>query len=259
LALPAFSSLREAATPPLLSNWREARARGLGLRQLYRLKGWHLEMLPSLAFLKDGLVMDIGAHEGTWTADLLNIVPSVHMIACEPQADLRERIERRFAGDDRVTVEGRALAAGSGTRRLHLMDASTNASLHPPQPGMNDLYTAGWDERGTVEVETTTVDELTAGRDVALLKIDVQGAEREVLAGARETLARTSAVMLEVTFVSHYDGDGTFPALHEAMSAAGFNLTGISAPTTSPRGALLCSDAAYVSARHLDEHFSRRA
>jgi FkbM family methyltransferase len=252
-----LSALRAAATPPVVLTWREARERGLSRHQMYLVKAWHLEMLPSLDILRDGLVMDIGAHGGLWTRDVLTIEPSVQVIACEPQQDLRQEIERRFSADPRVTVEGRAIADRVGPRELHLTGASVNASIHQPRPGMDELYRSGWEVQRTEVVDATTVDQLSAGRDVALLKIDVQGAEREVLAGASETLTRTSAVMLEVSFITHYEDDATFPLLHEQMRSAGFLLTGISAPATSPAGAMLCSDAAYVSARHLDEYFRR--
>jgi hypothetical protein len=117
---------------------------------------------------------------------------------------------------------------------------------------MDEFYDRGWNVRDTVSVETTTVDELAGNRTIGLLKIDVQGAEQEVLAGATATLPRTSAVMLEVTFVSHYEGDATFVQLHETMQEAGFRLAGISPPARTPQGAMLTADACYVNLNFLD-------
>lgn len=256
--VPTLRGVREALTPKLVLDEREARARGISRRTWNLVRAWHLQMLPSLSLLREGLIVDVGAHEGLWTRDVLEIAPASRVIAVEPQDDLRAVIARRFANDSRVTVIGRALADVEGTRQLHLMGASVNASLHPPHANMDELYRSGWDLQETVTIETTTVDALTADQPVALLKIDVQGAEHEVLAGAAQTLQRTSAVMLEVTFISHYEGDATFPALHERMDEAGFVLTGISPPATSPAGAMLCADACYVSKRHLDDYFCRR-
>jgi FkbM family methyltransferase len=253
--LPTMSGIWTAFAPPLLTEQREARARGITRRQLNTAKAWHLEMLPSLSILEHGLVVDVGAHIGLWTADLLTVVPSARVIAVEPQEDLRATAEARFAADDRVTVLGCAVADREGSRPFHLMGAAVNGSLYEPNPDMNALYRAGWELERTITVETRTVDSITDRQPVALLKIDVQGAEHEVLAGATETLGRTSAVMLEVGFLSHYAGDVTFPALHEWMSDRGFRLTGISEPARSPAGAMLCSDACYVHERHLDDYF----
>ena len=101
----------------------------------------------------------------------------------------------------------------------------------------------------TLTVGTTTVDDLAAGRPVALLKIDVQGAEREVLAGAAQTLPHTHAVLLEVTFTSHYQGDTTFPWLHNYLTERGFELVGLSEPFVSSRNTVLWCDACYVQQR----------
>ena len=111
---------------------------------------------------------------------------------------------------------------------------------------MNALYPGGgWDVVGTVEVEVTTVDELLSGQEPSLIKVDVQGSESEVLAGARRTLETTDALLLEVTFVSHYGGDATFPRLHELVSDMGFELVALSDPWPSSRGTILWMDACY--------------
>jgi FkbM family methyltransferase len=256
--LPSMSGVRTGLTPVIVADERQARARGLTRHQWNLARFWHLDLLPSLVLLEQGVLVDIGAHEGLWTRDVLEIAPAARVIACEPQADLAAQVEARFAGDPRVTFERRAIADAHGTREFHLMDASVNASLRAPRPGMDDLYESGWGVRSTIQVQTTTVDALVGDAPVGLLKIDVQGAEHDVLAGAARALARTAAVMLEVTFVSHYEGDATFPALHALMTDAGFALTGIAEPARSPRGAMLTADACYVSLEHLDEHLRRR-
>jgi FkbM family methyltransferase len=233
---------------------REARALGISRHQLNLVRAWHLQLLPSLDLITRGLVFDVGAHEGHWTHALLEIAPTARVICVEPQADLMAILEQRFAGDARVSLDGRAVADAPGMRTFHRLGVSVNGSLHAPQPGMDELYGRGWEVRDTVSVETTTIDEIAGDRAVGLLKIDVQGAEHEVLRGATATLRRTSAVMLEVTFVSHYEGDASFVKLHETMQEAGFLLAGISPPARSPRGAMLTADACYVNLDLLDPY-----
>jgi hypothetical protein len=91
-------------------------------------------------------------------------------------------------------------------------------------------------------------DLLVDVEDVSLLKIDVQGAERCVLAGARSVLQRTTAVELEVNFRHHYAGDSLFCELDEAMLAAGFRLHYLGNLHQAPSVALLWGDAVYVRA-----------
>jgi hypothetical protein len=79
---------------------------------------------------------------------------------------------------------------------------------------------------------------------VGLLKIDVQGFERAVLAGASETLKRTAYVLIEANFVSLYEGDLLLPQLHELMLDAGFTLASLSRPYVRG-GRALFADALY--------------
>jgi hypothetical protein len=48
------------------------------------------------------------------------------------------------------------------------------------------------------EVDVLPLDELLAGRHVRLHKIDTEGFEAAVLRGARDTLSRTDAVLVEI-------------------------------------------------------------
>lgn len=224
-----------------------ARERHLTVHQWRAAQYAGLDLLPTLN-LREGLALDLGANIGDWTAAVLTVEPSLTVVAAEPADGPRRTLEQRFGKDRRVTIDPRAVSDTSGSRDFHITAHSHNASLHSPRTAMNDHYGHGWETAHVTTVETTTVDDLSGDRDVALLKIDVQGAEREVLAGAAKTLRRTSAVLLEVTFVSHYHGDTTFPVLHELMAAEGFELANISPPRMSARNTALWCDACYVPA-----------
>jgi FkbM family methyltransferase len=166
----------------------------------------------------------------------------------EPSPEPRARLEARVAGRRNVTVVPKAVATASGTARFHITVHDHNASLQRPRTDqMGALYHhEGWGVREVLEVETISLDELARGRDVALLKLDVQGGEMEAIRGGGEALTRTHAVLMEVTFVSHYEGDATFQDLNHAMLDLGFELCGISSPGRSPEGVPTWADACYV-------------
>ena len=62
-----------------------------------------------------------------------------------------------------------------------------------------------------------------AGRRI-FLKLDVQGYESQVLAGATQLLAHTLAVQLEMSLLPLYEGETLMPQMHAAMTAKGFDL-----------------------------------
>ena len=114
--------------------------------------------------------------------------------------------------------------------------------------------TTGWAVREVVRVEATTLDALTAGERVSLLKIDVQGAECMVLAGASSTLEHAASVLLEVSFVPHYEGGSDFTAIHLMMRERGFVLAAIGNPFSTKSHPALWADACYVPSSSLERN-----
>jgi hypothetical protein len=98
-------------------------------------------------------------------------------------------------------------------------------------------------EVDTVQVDTVTLDQLVGDQHVSILKLDVQGGELAVLNGGREALKRTDCVLVEVLFVSHYEGDTTFPGIHAAIVEQGFQLMDISRPFREGHGPALWAGA----------------
>jgi FkbM family methyltransferase len=244
---------RRALEPAGIAELRDARAfarrHGASVRSFGAARDARLDLLPAWVDLRAGIVADVGANVGDWSAAVLRVVPEARVLAVEPAPEPLRRLSERFADVPGVVVDGHAVSDRPGTAVLHVTGHSHNSSLHAPHAAMGSLYesTTGWDVVARVPTPTATLDELLAGEDVALLKIDVQGAEREVLRGAPQVLARTAAVLIEVTFVSHYAGDATFPALHEQLSAHGFSLNALSEPFRAQRGtgSILWADACY--------------
>lgn len=241
-------SIRQAVTPGLVADVTAARSRRLSLVAWHAAQAARLDLLPSSDLLRRGVIVDVGANIGDWTANALAVEPLASVIAVEPASGPLERLRRRFGADRRVTIVDRAVSDSIGQSDFFVTEHSHNASLHQPHEGTDALYGGGWQVAAVTSVQTTTVDALVQDSEVSVLKIDVQGAESEVLRGAANTLKHTSAVLLEVTFVSHYSGDATFPELHQLMAAEGFQLAGLSSPFMSRHNTALWCDACYVRA-----------
>jgi FkbM family methyltransferase len=219
------------------------------VRSFERAHQYGLQLLPPMR-IDAGLVIDIGANEGGFTEAVLAIDPRGRVLAIEPAAGPAEALRRRFGTDSRVRIDTHAVSDSEGTATLNVTQNSVFTSLLEPGATFETAYA----DTGTALSERTTVptarlDDLV-DEPVSVMKIDVQGAEARLLRGAERTLTRTQAVLMEVTFVSHYDGDTTFPELHAMMLERGFVLRGLGQPYVE-RGQALWSDACYVPARSL--------
>ncbi|HET7694623.1 MAG TPA: FkbM family methyltransferase [Vicinamibacterales bacterium] len=161
----------------------------------------------------DALLLDIGAHKGLFSLVHLAVDPRHRAVLIEPSRPLAAAATALLASND-ASRRADVLVAGagerSGTRRIVL------DPLGFAQP-------AG--EAGGEAVPFTTVDDLCGTRALApaILKIDVEGAEAEVLRGARATLrAHRPAICLELHLdVLERRGDA-LGALLDDLAAIGY-------------------------------------
>lgn len=118
-----------------------------------------------------------------------------------------------------------------GPATFHVARYPGCSSLYEADPAVIDLFStigAGPGGNFTVvareAVTTTPLDDVAECPPPDLLKIDVQGAELDVLRGASRALARAVVVECEVEFVPVYKGQPLFGALQVFLHERGFLL-----------------------------------
>jgi FkbM family methyltransferase len=222
--------------------WPEV-ARDAATRELIASSG--LELVPEWVDLAAGVFVDIGAHAGEWTAAVHAIRPRARVVLVEPQPALAALLRERFSVD---VVHEVAAGATPGQSNLHLTANPHLASLRLPSPEIVAAYaeTEWWELTGSAQVEVARVDDLLDEEPVTVMKVDVQGYEREALTGARAVLARTAAVLIEMNFTRYYEGETSFAGLHDLLTAAGFVLVGMTPSGRLRDGRLAWCDACYA-------------
>lgn len=204
-----------------------------------------LELLPGSVLDELGVVVDVGANVGEWTAGVLLVAEPRQVLVFEPSPQVFPIVRDRFAGHPRVTAVQAAVGDHDGTTPFYVTNHSHNASVLKPREDVQDLLDRGGEIRRRVDVDMVRLDAaLAATAHIDIVKVDVQGFERSVLAGASATLQRTSWVLLEANFVSLYEGDLLLPELHVLMVEAGFALANVSRPYVRD-GRALFVDALY--------------
>lgn len=165
-------------------------------------------------------VIDVGAFRGDFALSALAADPEVKVLSFEP---LEKRPRRWMGYKRRWAWHAVALGNVPGLVTMHRNEFIPSSSVLP----MLDLhreafpYTVKTDE---VEVGMATLDEFYWAIDSpALLKIDVQGFEFEVLSGAMDTLTLCEAVVCEVSHAPLYAGTPSFEDLDGLLSRAGFH------------------------------------
>lgn len=170
--------------------------------------------------LRPATVLDAGANAGQFARAMAETFPEVHVHSFEALPDVAARFRRHLNGHPRVRLTESAVGSHDGTLRFYRHAYDLASSALPATPERAEEAAEEALDVPVARLDTLLADELLP-RPV-LLKLDLQGFEREALRGAPETLARTDHVLLEVAFRSSYVGEASFDELHALLGAAGF-------------------------------------
>jgi FkbM family methyltransferase len=140
-------------------------------------------------------ILDIGAYNGVYAVALARFpFPKVTVHAFEAQREIFDLLSGTVAinGLDNVRCHHRAVSSESGTVvRFGSVDynAPANFGSVEIEPALNPDFDGRRLRHVTEAVETLRIDDL-ALQKVRLMKIDVEGMEHKVLAGAADTIRR---------------------------------------------------------------------
>jgi FkbM family methyltransferase len=180
----------------------------------------------------DGVFLDIGANIGLFSLFFARFFPQAKVFAFEPHPVLSACLKRTCERNSlrNLRCESAALGASAGRFTLHLHARNSGGhSLLPSQ--ITD------EERGaSVEVEVGTLDGFARREGLErldVIKIDVQGAEWDVFAGAAESLERFSPVIVvEFENESLAKPEGAALAAWRALDKLGYRFRRVGAVET---------------------------
>jgi FkbM family methyltransferase len=199
-----------------------------------------LEHLEGLG-VAPATIVDVGVARGT--PELYDAFPGVPLLLVEPLAEHEDDLRRLVA--QRPGSAYALAAAGPEPGELEIAVHRVPACSSVLGDRDPEGHPAA---RRTVGV--VRVDDLVARHGLAapyVVKVDVEGAELQVLEGARATLERTDVVLLEVSFFSLVPGGAQLADVVAWMRDAGFSAYDIYSGHVRPLdGALAQIDMAFV-------------
>ncbi len=177
------------------------------------------------------LVLDVGANQGQYGALLRELGYRGRIVSFEPLAAAHAVLDARAAGDPGWTVGPRtAIGAEDGSITINVAGNSASSSVLPMLAAHGD---AAPHSRyvGTEAVPLARLDRLAAAHLASarapFVKIDTQGFETAVLAGAPDVLAAASAVQIELSLTPLYEGQALYDTIIAELKGRGFELWAI--------------------------------
>ena len=171
-------------------------------------------------------VLDVGANVGQYATMLRERGYGGRIVSFEPLADAHALLLRRAAADPLWQVAPRmAIGDRDGEVELEVSAESDMSSLLPQSALLREISPSSAVLRRE-RVEVARLDAVAqaylAPDDRVFLKIDTQGFEPQVLAGAVSLIPRLCGLQLEMSLVECYEGEVGFRAMLDRMGAAGF-------------------------------------
>ncbi|QZY28786.1 FkbM family methyltransferase [Nocardioides coralli] len=187
-------------------------------------------------------VIDVGASDGRWTARYRSMLPEASFLLFEANPVHHRRLNR-YAARAGVHVEHSAASDRVG---------EVNFLADPGNPLGGAASSVGFD-RHNIKAPTKQIDEAVRERNLVgpfFLKLDTQGHEREILAGAKQVLEETSLLFIEAYGVDD-PGRMAFDELCALLRERGFRTAGIADPVNRPSDGILWQmDLAFIRDSH---------
>lgn len=140
---------------------------------------------------KNGVLIDVGANIGCYSKEAIALNPAMIVYAFEPHPATFKLLSENLNSKNAVAIN-KGLSGEVGFLKLYDYkdeDGSSHASLY--EDVITEIHGAG--KAIAHEVELTTLDEIVKEyniEEVALLKIDVEGNELDVLKGGNATISK---------------------------------------------------------------------
>lgn len=172
------------------------------------------------------LVLDVGANVGGYGQEIRRAGYTGKIMSFEPQSRAYAALREQVQADPLWAAYRCALGPEPGETEINIAANSVSSSILP----MHDNHVQAAPESKYVDKEVVVVKRLD--RDLVgpldservFLKLDVQGYESAVLAGASDILPHVKVIEIELSFVPLYAGHPSFRQMIDFLDDAGFAL-----------------------------------
>ncbi|HWY66777.1 MAG TPA: FkbM family methyltransferase [Rhizomicrobium sp.] len=200
-------------------------------------------------------IVDVGANpiDGDPPYKAMLAVGLCEVIGFEPQPAALQRLEQKKGPLERYLPY--VLADGT-ERMLHVCELEGMTSLLVPDPAhlaLFNLFPTWGVVKQRIPVKTRKLDDIGEIAALDFLKMDVQGAEREVLAHGQAKLKDTVVIQTEVSFVPLYKDQPSFGDMDLALRAMGFLPHSVTGTKIWPIAPMVVGDAPNRGIRQLLE------
>lgn len=168
-------------------------------------------------------IIDVGANLGEYSQKILNSFPNCNYILFEPQEEIFNRCQKKFANQKNIRIYNFGLFSENIEKNIYQSGNEHGiASVYDRKHEINDDVIYDFQKANLIKLKR--FDKLGLKIDnIKLIKIDVEGAELEVLKGFGEYLKKTFLIQFEWGR-AQLDSKNSFLEYFELLSKYGFEI-----------------------------------
>lgn len=193
-------------------------------------------------------VIDIGANKGLFAKHMRNILPKATIFSFEPIPQVFDQLKENTFD---INVNCLPFALGTKNQKLEMFvnDYSPSSSIL----SLADEHLSNFKKaRNTHKeiIQMKRLDDFTEEIPLVkpiLLKIDVQGFEDQVIEGGTSVIEMCEMIIIEVSFVTLYEGQKLFGSIYNQLKNLDFEYHGTRGLRyRNSDGGILYGDATFI-------------
>jgi len=179
-------------------------------------------------------VMDVGANRGRWTREAIRFFPEASYTLVEPQDNLKSHVQDLMSQGYKIRWVNAGAGDKAGKLRFTVAQRDDSSTFVLTE---DEAQRAGM-QQVTVEVKTLNEVAAEAGAGTPdMVKIDAEGFDLKVLAGATELFGKTDIFLVEACVCSPCENK--LLEVVKRMADAGYRLIDITDLNRSPKHGVL--------------------
>ncbi|WP_164934400.1 FkbM family methyltransferase [Bradyrhizobium zhanjiangense] len=199
-----------------------------GRRALKRGVAASIEHRSALDGVPYRTIVDIGANVGQFALFAREQYPKAKVFSFEPLEDCWDTFNSIFESDPNVQLYRCGVGPADTQAAMNVTNENDSSSILPPAAAQVEVF--GTKVNTTKKVELRRLTTLLREDQIAfpaLLKIDVQGFELDVLRGCEELLSSFDTLYVEASYVELYRGQALVGEVIDFLGHRGFEIRGV--------------------------------
>ncbi len=194
-------------------------------------------------------VIDVGANIGQFASEIRAVLPNTFIYSFEPMKECFSSLVNTNKEDKNFKAFNFALGDSNCEMNIKKNSYAPSSSILDNSDLANKTfpYTKDFSEE---KIVIKTLDSISSNLKIqndVLLKIDVQGFEKQVLIGADKFLDNVKFIIIENSFFELYKGQALFDEIYNILNKKGFSYFGGLQTKKHPEsGRILFEDSLFI-------------